>query len=487
MDSSLQERLILAGTGDEALPRLSTARRYRQLALAVAITDGLACDLALVTTRMAHQGLSGVGPKFLLVLAIGPVLWVGIFAAFQLYSLSSLSPAIEFRRVLEASALVVALSTVVLSSPIQEFLGWLSRGWLALLWGLTLALTLIGRMQWHKAMGRMRGRGELAYRTLIVGTNAEAVRLAQKFGPRPSLGFLPIGFLRTDREWSSQDGLPVLGDIDDLSDIVRVARVECLFITSSAVGPEHMKRISKVLRRHEVEVRISANLADVLATRLMVQPIGDLLVLSLKPARLSGRQAATKRAFDLVIGGLAIVLSSPVWLASVVLIKLTSRGPVFYRQERVGRNSRPFTMYKFRTMVRGADALRSALDHRNEASGPLFKMRDDPRITRTGKWLRRLSIDELPQLINVMRGQMSLGGPRPPLASEVALYEDWHRDRLEVPPGITGLWQVGGRSALSFDDYVRLDLFYIENWSITYDLFIMAKTIPAVLSSQGAF
>jgi lipopolysaccharide/colanic/teichoic acid biosynthesis glycosyltransferase len=160
---------------------------------------------------------------------------------------------------------------------------------------------------------------------------------------------------------------------------------------------------------------------------------------------------------------------------------------VFYRQERIGKNGRPFALLKFRTMVQGAEALRTLLDYRNEASGPLFKVRDDPRITPLGRWLRRLSIDELPQLLNVMRGEMSLVGPRPPLATEVALYEDWHRARLEVRPGITGLWQVGGRSNLSFDDYVRLDLFYIENWSITYDLFIMAKTIPAVVSSKGAF
>jgi exopolysaccharide biosynthesis polyprenyl glycosylphosphotransferase len=336
-------------------------------------------------------------------------------------------------------------------------------------------------------MGRMRARGELAYRTLIIGTNDEAVHLAEKLLPRQHLGFLPVGFLRTRGVWPNADRLPVLGDIEDLADVIRESRVECLFIASTAVGTEEMKRISRKFRQYDVEVRVSANLADILATRLTVQPIGDVLALSLRPARLTGRQAATKRTFDLLIAGLAIVLSSPVWLVSAVLIKLTSRGPVFYRQERVGREARPFTIYKFRTMIRGADALRSTLDHRNEATGPLFKLRDDPRVTRVGKWLRRLSIDELPQILNVMKGEMSLVGPRPSLPSEVALYEEWHRDRLEVRPGITGLWQVGGRSELSFDDYVRLDLFYIENWSITYDVFIMAKTIPAVVSSKGAF
>jgi lipopolysaccharide/colanic/teichoic acid biosynthesis glycosyltransferase len=160
---------------------------------------------------------------------------------------------------------------------------------------------------------------------------------------------------------------------------------------------------------------------------------------------------------------------------------------VLYKQVRVGRNGKLFTIYKFRTMVDGAERMQRELEARNEADGPLFKMRNDPRVTRFGRWLRRFSLDEVPQLLNVVRGQMSLVGPRPALPNEVANYEDWHRDRLEVPPGLTGLWQVRGRSELSFDDYVRLDLFYIENWSITYDLFILAKTIPSVLTRKGAF
>jgi exopolysaccharide biosynthesis polyprenyl glycosylphosphotransferase len=218
-----------------------------------------------------------------------------------------------------------------------------------------------------------------------------------------------------------------------------------------------------------------------------VQPVGDLLALSLRPARLSRSQELAKRSFDLVVGSVVLALTFPVWLTAALLIKVTSRGPVFFKQERVGKDSRPFTIYKFRTMVRGAELLLPALLDTNEASGPLFKMRDDPRITRVGRALRRYSIDELPQLLNVLKGDMSLVGPRPPLPMEVAQYEDWHRARIEVKPGITGLWQVAGRSELGFDDYVRLDLFYIENWSVLYDMYIIGRTIPAVLLRKGAF
>ena len=181
-----------------------------------------------------------------------------------------------------------------------------------------------------------------------------------------------------------------------------------------------------------------------------------------------------------------VLLLPPVFLLIAIAVKLTSRGPVFFRQERVGYHGRPFKILKFRTMVMDAEDRLEDLMHMNEATGPLFKMKDDPRVTKVGRLLRKLSLDELPQLFNVIRGDMSLVGPRPPLPREVAQYEDWMMARLEVRPGITGLWQVSGRSELPFEDYVRLDLFYIENWSLAYDLFILAKTVPTLVTARGA-
>jgi exopolysaccharide biosynthesis polyprenyl glycosylphosphotransferase len=477
---------IPAGVADdEARPAQNTARRYRRMAAWTLVTDALSVAAAILMSRFVKYGFKPVGLKFLLALVLAPAAWVSLLAAFQLYSISRLSPAEEFRRLLEATVTALALAFVLVfmasthTSPSDFLLG--------LTWALALILLMVSRKMWHRYRWRLHARGELLFRTLVVGTNDEAVKLAEVLQSRSS-GFRPIGLVDTYGRWARPPSpVPMLGSIDELSDLVEEHDAECVFVASSAVDPELMKRVAKQLRRKNVEIRISANLTQILSSRLSVQPVGDLLALSLKPVRLSGAQAVAKRVFDLCGSTLILVLGSPIWLALAALVKTTSRGPVLYKQVRVGHNGRLFTIYKFRTMVDGADRMQKELLARNEADGPLFKMREDPRVTKFGRWLRKFSLDELPQLLNVVRGEMSLVGPRPALPGEVANYEDWHRDRLEVPPGLTGLWQVRGRSELGFDDYVRLDLFYIENWSILYDLFIMAKTVPTVLTRKGAF
>jgi exopolysaccharide biosynthesis polyprenyl glycosylphosphotransferase len=203
--------------------------------------------------------------------------------------------------------------------------------------------------------------------------------------------------------------------------------------------------------------------------------------------RLTRAQAIAKRTFDVVLSAAGLVLAAPLLAVTALAVKLETPGPVLFRQERVGLHRQRFKLLKFRTMVVGADRMLADLAVHNEADGPLFKIRNDPRVTRVGRFLRRYSLDELPQLWNVLLGEMSLVGPRPPLPREVDAYEDWQLDRLEVRPGITGLWQVSGRSELPFDEYVRLDLFYIENWSLASDLFILAKTVPMLLAARGAY
>jgi lipopolysaccharide/colanic/teichoic acid biosynthesis glycosyltransferase len=207
----------------------------------------------------------------------------------------------------------------------------------------------------------------------------------------------------------------------------------------------------------------------------------------LRPPVFVGAQWAVKRAFDLIVSAFVIVVGMPLWLAIAAAIKLTSHGPVFYRDPRIGLGEQTFGMLKFRTMVAGAADQQAALEQENEAEGALFKIRDDPRVTPVGRLLRRFSIDELPNMLNVVRGQMSLVGPRPLPLRDHALLEDWHRKRSNVLPGMTGLWQISGRSDLSFDDLVRLDFFYLENWSIWLDISILAKTVPAVIASRGAY
>jgi exopolysaccharide biosynthesis polyprenyl glycosylphosphotransferase len=202
---------------------------------------------------------------------------------------------------------------------------------------------------------------------------------------------------------------------------------------------------------------------------------------------LTGSQALAKRAFDLVLSVVGLLGLSPILLGTAIAVRISSRGPALYRQRRIGQRGRPFTMLKFRTMERDADTQVEELRLMHGVADVMFKLPDDPRVTSIGRFLRRFSLDELPQLFNVLRGEMSLVGPRPPLPEEVAVYEDWQFDRLEVRPGITGLWQASGRSELSFEECVRLDLFYIENWSLAYDLYIIMKTIPALFSRRGAY
>jgi exopolysaccharide biosynthesis polyprenyl glycosylphosphotransferase len=405
---------------------------------------------------------------------------VALFALFGLYESHRFTPVEEFRRVVLAVSIGIMLAVTLghWSDPT------LSRAWILTTWGSTLTLTLSARRLWHAQIRRERSVGRLIFRTLVIGTNEEACRLARSMDPVHT-GFVPIGFVRTE---GSADGVvEPLGDIHRLREIVTREETDCLFVASSAVSPEEFKIIARITRLEGLEVRVSASLPEVLSSRLTAQPVGGVMSIALKPARLSPWQRAVKRAFDLVVAGTGLVLTAPIWAIVALAIKLDSKGPILYRQTRVGEGGRPFVMLKFRTMHVGADAMLAELRHLSEADGPLFKLRDDPRVTRVGRWLRRWSIDEIPQLWNVVRGEMSVVGPRPPLPEEVLAYEDWHFARLEAPPGITGLWQVSGRSDLSFEDYVRRDLFYVENWSLTYDLFIVLKTIPAVLRRNGAY
>jgi exopolysaccharide biosynthesis polyprenyl glycosylphosphotransferase len=363
----------------------------------------------------------------------------------------------------------------------------LSRFWVGLSWALALLFVLVVRRIWHVRIGRLRARGTLAFPTLIVGTNREAHHLTELMRD-PWFGFRAVGLVRTsDDQAEAAGGLAAIGDVADLRELIRASGSECVFVASSAIAQEDMGPIAKAVRLEGVEVRVTATLPEVLASRLSVQPLGGVTALSLRPVRLSGTQLVAKFAFDIVVSSLLLLLLSPILLGIATAVRLTSPGPILFRQRRVGVRGRPFTMLKFRTMRKGADAEREELRTVHGVDGVMFKLREDPRVTPVGRFLRRLSLDELPQLLNVIKGDMSLVGPRPPLPEEVTRYADWHFDRLEVPPGITGLWQVSGRADLTFDDCVRLDLFYIENWSPAYDLYILAKTIPVLLSQRGAY
>ncbi len=471
-------------------PRGGTSGLYGRVILGLVASDVVAIEVAMLLAWLLQRTGSFRASSGLLF-ALGPVVMVAVATAHGLYRPSNLTPADEFRRLISAVSVTVVVLGLVVDFFVESDSGAggmvFNASWLGLNWAAALVLVMGERKVWHRIVHRMRRTGALAFRTVIVGTNHEAQELALRLKNR-GLGFNTVGMVVVYGEVSEAGDLPVLGTLQDLPVIVREQRIECAFIASSAMRPDEMTRVLQVMRRMHVEVRVSANMPEILASRLSVQAIGNTLALSLQNASLSGPQAFVKRIFDLLIAGSAMILTSPLWLAAAVLIRATSKGPVLFRQKRVGRHGKLFTICKFRTMVTNADQLVHELSDQSFGQGPLFKIGDDPRLTRVGRFLRKWSIDELPQLLNVVRGDMSLVGPRPmPATFDQSYYEDWHLQRLEVPPGITGLWQISGRSDLTFDECVRLDLFYIENWSVTYDLFILIKTIPAVLFGRGAY
>jgi exopolysaccharide biosynthesis polyprenyl glycosylphosphotransferase len=283
-------------------------------------------------------------------------------------------------------------------------------------------------------------------------------------------------------------GVPVDGDLDDVVEVVRRRGADAVAVTSAReTAAVYLRKLSWQLEGSGIELLVSPGLIEVAGPRLHIRPFVGLPLLAIEEPVFSGWKRVLKGALDRVGAALAIVLVAPVLLAIALAVKVSSPGPVLYRQERVGAYGRRYTMYKFRSMVDGADAKLAELLEQNEGNGLLFKMRRDPRVTAVGRVLRRFSLDELPQLFNVVGGTMSLVGPRPPLPSEVERYDTSIRRRLLVKPGLTGLWQISGRSDLSWEESVRLDLRYVENWSLALDLLILWKTASAVLRSRGAY
>lgn len=331
-----------------------------------------------------------------------------------------------------------------------------------------------------------RRKGKRLRPLLIVGDNTEGRELRRMVDKDPSLGYRFVGFVVVDRHVRNAHPDDVLGHLEDIVGIAERNGVASVMIPASAVEVGLTKPLIRELLKAGIHVELSPTLPDIAVERLTIRPLGRFPVMYLEPFHQSGWRSGAKRAFDLAATTAALTALALPMLTVALLIRLDSKGPVFYRQRRVGRDGRLFDVIKFRTMVPNAHALRAELAAKNEADGPLFKIKHDPRVTRVGNILRKTSVDELPQLWNVLRGEMSLVGPRPALPEEAALWALELRDRLRVQPGITGMWQVSGRSSTSFEEYSRLDLYYVDNWSLLTDLSIVLKTIPSVVMQRGA-
>jgi exopolysaccharide biosynthesis polyprenyl glycosylphosphotransferase len=404
--------------------------------------------------------------------------WLGVFRAFSLDAVISFPLLEEVRRIFSATSVATLLIVILMGTWERNLTG--SR--LGFVWISLLGLELLTRRGWRAYAGRLRSRGELSLRTLVVGTNGEAVALVAG-AVTPSQGYVPIGFVRTSMARGSER-LPaqILGDLADLEQVVASQEIACVFVASSSLLPRDMLRVTRACRHLGVELRVSANLPPTISSRLVARRIGKTSALAVRPPQFMRAQQVGKRLTDVVLSSIALVIASPVMLFVAIAIKASSHGPTIFSQPRVTRGGRVFTVYKFRTM----EVQPERGEHLIDLTQPFFKLEDDPRLTPIGRFLRKTSLDELPQLWNVLKGDMSLVGPRPLPVEQVRANPELLEARHEVRAGLTGWWQVNGRSDVDVEQALDMDLFYIENWSLGMDVHIMMETVGTVFARKGA-
>jgi len=372
---------------------------------------------------------------------------------------------------------------------------WISRSLLGLFVVTSFLVLGIERSLVLAGLRALRRHGRNTRNVVVVGIREAAAELAAAAAEHPEWGWRLLGFLQVNeagdgREEAAAPGdlSPVLGTVRDLPEILEEEVVDEVIFCVAASELEEVKDAVAEAELRGINARLVADFMDLKVAQTQVGYLNGLPVLTFTTIPQQAAGLLCKRVLNATMAGLALLVLSPVMGVVALLVKASSRGPVLFRQERVGQNGRTFTLFKFRTMRPGAERLSADLRGRNEMNGPIFKVRDDPRVTRLGRILRRWTLDELPQFWNVLRGDMSLVGPRPPLPHEVAAYQTWQMRRLSMKPGLTGLWQVSGRNEVDdFEEWMELDLSYIDNWSLREDLRILARTIPAVLSGRGAY
>ncbi len=354
-------------------------------------------------------------------------------------------------------------------------------------WLISIFILAIWRWSFNQVLAYIRTRGRILQRILVIGTDDAGRRLYQAMAQKPTLGFLPIGCLSHTDDHLNIQGLKVLGNRYQLLQVIKTQKVDEVILAIPYMKTEAVAMLLNTCRRADVKFSLVPSLFEILTSKTEAKQIDDIPILSVKEPLQRLLNRGLKRSIDIIFSSLICVVLSPLLLFVAIAIKIESRGPMFFRQRRMGKGEQYFFMYKFRSMCEDAESRRMTVDHLNETDGPIFKIRNDPRMTKIGRWIRRFSIDELPQLVNVFSGKMSLVGPRPYPVEESEKFDSFQRRRYDVLPGITGLSQVSGRSDLSIDEIIRLDLYYIENWSLLLDLQIMIKTIPAVISRRGAY
>ncbi len=452
-----------------------------------ALTDGacaLAAGVLAAETRFAAQGY--LPATYLVVTCVLPVCWwASVMLAGGYDSRFIGLGSDEFRRVLNAAVSLTAGVAIVSYTAKLD----LARGYMAVALPSAAILDLGARYLLRKRLHRLRSSGRCTRRVIAAGHRTAVAGLVTTLRRESYHGLSVVAACVADTgAGDAVAGVPVAGELGSVPDAVsRYAADTVAVLACPEMDGTHLRELAWELEKTGTDLCVAPALLDVAGPRTTIRPVAGLPLLHVDHPELAGAKQVIKSAFDKLVAASALLLLSPLFAGVALSIRLTGAGPVFFRQVRVGKDGHPFTLYKFRTMVVDAEAWKPLLDTRNEADGVLFKMRRDPRVTRAGAWLRRWSLDELPQLLNVLLGDMSLVGPRPALPAEAARYGDHVRRRLVVKPGITGLWQVSGRSDLPWDEAVRLDLRYVENWSFALDLQILWKTGSAVIRGSGAY
>lgn len=467
-------------------------RRPNRIPLLVGILDVIVIVAAIMAAALLRFGnsvdrtVSGTGTlDYVYFSVVLGIFWIVGLHVAQCYhrALFGLGTE-EYRQVARATFGVFgAIAIVALLARID-----VARGYLAIAFPLGLALLLVERALVRRWVIRRRTSGELCERALIVGTPVEVRHAAGSIAQNPAAGYRTAAVSVLDHP----DSIFVLADgteVDNLESIDDVTqldgRIDTLIVAGqSAISRTALRRIGWQLEDTAIQLALASSMTDVAGPRIHRRPVEGLPLMSVESPTYSGIKFIAKRVVDIVLSGMALVVLSPLFLVIAALIHLEDRGPVFFRQVRVGANGRLFRITKFRSM--GTDA-EDRLDEFEGAGTPVWKLQDDPRVTRIGKFIRAYSLDELPQLFDVLLGHMSLVGPRPQQPSEVETYESHMRRRLNVKPGVTGPWQVGGRSNLTWDQTIQKDLYYVENWSLMGDVVIMLKTVRAVVAKDGAY
>ncbi|WP_243737625.1 sugar transferase [Blastococcus xanthinilyticus] len=483
-------------------PRFSRVRRLRgegtearrawrsAYVRSIVLGDAVCAALAAVIGYFVRFGTDVDGQQYSLTAAVlMPVLWLAAMHIGRTYEERYLwVGADEFRRVLDAAALLLAAVAVV---------AWgldlaVARGFVVVALPVATVLTLLLRYVRRQRLHRARIGGAFQQTTVIVGHRGAVASLHAQLDRAAYHGYRVIGCCLPDGRLADGptdfDGLPVLGGLTEVLDVVRRYEVDTVAVMPCPEldGPE-LRRLGWALEQTEAELLLAPAVTEVVGPRVAIRPVCGLPLLHVERPELRGVRRLGKSAVDAGLAVGALLVTLPLFLGIALAVKTTSRGPVFFKQTRVGRDGQTFSMLKFRSMVTGADRMVEVLENDNDGNGVLYKRKADPRVTRIGRVLRRYSLDELPQLLNVLRGDMSLVGPRPPLPSETERYGFDMRRRFLVKPGITGLWQISGRSDLSWDDSVRIDVRYVENWSLSFDMMILWKTLGAVIRGRGAY